>query len=426
MIFKLWSRYKDIGLFTFSSLAKAFGQLASGLLIIRFIEPKDLGIWHSINLATTYALFMQGGVLNGLSRELPFFLGEGKDQKAQDLASTTNAYTNICSILSIIIGVIALCIYWNESYKIRLAIGAVSITTAFTFYNDYLITTFRSKNSFNKMAYVYLTEASLMILSLPLLYFFQYEGLIFRALIVSGIALFLLHTVRPLPVKLKFKKDDFFLLLHTGIPIFILAYIVSSTSTFDRIFLLKQGGTELVGYYALAMIVFSTFEIIPGSLSQYIYPRMSYEFGKEKNPFHLWKIGMKVSGIIFLIMLPLAVIAWISLPFFVNHFFPKYAHGISAAQIILFGSIFSSLTLVVNSLWSMKKWKYIIIYQITISALQILGPFFGILLFSSPLVGVAVGKVLSLISKGIMSIIISYLALIRSNSATLNPAQAIE
>ena len=81
---QLLTQYKTPILYSGGSIAKAFAQMAVGFVIAKFISPNDFGLWTSINLAVTYSVFFQAGLINGLNLELPLAYGSG-NKKKQDL-----------------------------------------------------------------------------------------------------------------------------------------------------------------------------------------------------------------------------------------------------------------------------------------------------------------------------------------------------
>jgi O-antigen/teichoic acid export membrane protein len=377
--------------YTLSSVSKSFAQLLTGLLIARFIAPGELGLWNSVSLATTYAFFVQAGIINGLSRDLPFHLGAGDSARAEKLAATAQLFTVLGCLFVIVCGGAALLFYRSAGYIVLISIIAIALITAFTFYQNYLMVTFRSKDSFAALAKVQFWSVLLMFLTLPALYFWHYDGMLLRAALITGGGVLLLHLVRPMKVGLTWDWGAFRDLMKIGLPIFALAYLESTAGTVDRIVLLSKGGIEQVGYYSFALLAFGAFGIIPISLASYIYPRMTYSFGKERDPLALWTAAWRWTLVIILIMLPIAICGSICIPFIVPRLFPQYSAGVSAAQILLFGAVFYGGAIGVNALWSMKAWKFMVAYQVTGSLLRVAGPFVGVLICSSPLLGVSYG-----------------------------------
>jgi O-antigen/teichoic acid export membrane protein len=408
--------------YTLSSVAKSFAQLLSGFLVARFIIPGDLGLWNSLSLATTYGVFLQAGVINGLSRDLPFHLGAEEKEKAEQLAGTAQTYTALGCLCVLLFGGIFLLTHRARDSTLLLSIIAVTLVTAFTFYQNYLMVTFRSKNSFGNLAKTQFWTALIMVVSVPALYFWQYEGMVLRVVFITGFGVFLLHAIRPMKIELLWNWEAFRVLMKVGLPIFILSYIESTAGTFDKVILLTVGGVEQVGYYSFAMLVWGAFAVIPASLTSYLYPRMTYSFGRDRNPLLLWHAAWKWTIAVISIMLPLAITGWILIPLVVPILFPKYTAGIGAAQVLLFGALFYGAAIGVNALWSMKVWKYMVTYQLASALLRVAGPLAGVKLSASPLLGVSFGMLAAFAINFGLGLGLTYVATHQSSLKATNSA----
>jgi len=66
-----------------NAIASIIG-MASGLLTARLVEPADLGLFNGFKLILAYLPFVQMGIINGLSRELPYHAArnDGHDMDA--------------------------------------------------------------------------------------------------------------------------------------------------------------------------------------------------------------------------------------------------------------------------------------------------------------------------------------------------------
>jgi O-antigen/teichoic acid export membrane protein len=352
-----------------------------------------MGLWASLSVALTYSVFLLAGVQNGLSRELPYYLGANKVAKATHLAATTLFYSVGGCLLALIggAGTTAFLIWKHANSKLIYGVIAMTLLIIFKFYQNYLFVTYRSKNSFVDLARVQLWHGLLMVGLLPLVFYLGYGGMLGRFVLVAGLSLWLMHRVRPISVTPSWSKDSFFLLLKTGIPIFATDYAVTCAGTVDRLALLKFGGVEQVGFYALALYAYSAFQVVPQSIAHYIYPRMSHHYGRTKNPRVLWGMAWKVTLIVVGAMIPIAIVGWFLLPVGVKVLFPKYITGTHAAQIALFSAVASGAAIGANALTSLKAWGHLLSCQLICAGLLVAGPFVGIHLFSSPLNGVAYG-----------------------------------
>lgn len=403
-------------LFMFSTTVKSGAQIISGFFLVRYISPKDLGFWNSITLISTYAVLVQAGIINGLNRELPFYLGSGNQIKAHRLAGAAQTFTGIGCLLSAIAGLVALGFYLsNDIYTIYAIIGIIVVVVT-SLYSNYITSTFRSTNSFSNLSKTQLITSLLSIFTIPVVIFWEYEGMLGRVIVLSIVGVVLLHWIRPIKIGFVWTRKEYSELLAVGLPIFALSYVESVASTCDRLALLKFGGVEAVGYYSLALMIWQGLTIIPLSLTQYFYPRMTFKIGKGDDPKDLWKLVVRATIAVCLIVLPMIIVGQILLPILTPYFFPKYVPGIRAAQIHMWGALFYVATIGVNLLWSMKAWRYMIGYQVPTAAFKAVGPFAGAFLFADKLSGVAIGTVVAHACSFVLGLILTYVVTHRTRS----------
>jgi O-antigen/teichoic acid export membrane protein len=386
------SKTHQTGIFyVLSSATVSLSGMLGSLLVVHWIIPEDLGLWYTVRLALTYSMFALGGIVNGLSRELPFFMGKGDRKFCDNLASTSLAYVGIACLLALIGGVGSVIYFRSAGEKTLLAIGAVTLLVMLTFYTNYLIVTFRSTKSFQDLSKVKLAEGLVGLALLVLVFFVGYAGMLTRVVLVAFVVALLMHLRRPLRVSPGWNKDATVLLLKTGLPIFAMDYLYTSAVTADRVVLLRSGGVKIVGYYALALAVQEAMGVVPKAMREYIYPRMSYSYGSSKDPLHLWRLGIKGSVVAIAIMTPIALVGWVMLPSIVQVWLPKYSAGIKAAQISLLAGVCAAGAVGQSILWSMKAWNGLVWYRGITSALAIGGPLAGAFFGSDPLIGVSLG-----------------------------------
>jgi O-antigen/teichoic acid export membrane protein len=411
--------------FTASSIMLSVAQLLSGVAIVHYIGPREMGLWSSVSLALTYAFFALAGVQNGLSRELPYYLGANNEGMARRLAATTLFYTAGGCVLTIFAGAgaVTFSVWKHSDPKLTYAIAAVTLLVMFKFYQNYLFVTFRSKNSFMDLARVQVWQAALMVFALPLL-FLKYDGMLLRYVVVAGLSLYLMHRARPMSIVPSWRMDSFFLLVKTGVPIFATDYISTCAATLDKVALLKFGGVEQVGFYALAISAYSAFQVVPQSIAHYVYPRMSHHYGRTNNPRVLWGMAWKTSLIVVGSMIPIALAGCWLLPASVKFLFPKYVTGTHAAEIALFTAVAYGATQGANALASLKAWSHLFAYQLSYAGLLAIAPFIGVRMFSSPLDGVAYGMLGANLVGAILALGITFAATHgkSNNTLTVDPA----
>ena len=409
--------YKVLVKFVSGSLFNSLTQLISNIIILRIIEPGELGIWNSLIIIQTYALFFQAGVLNGLNRELPFYLGKNDDEKANQYASSSLYFFLIGIVIFLIVSLILGLFYFDNLSKIWIyTYSAIIIITSSKFYENYLTSTFRSKNSFDSLSTVYFIRGILQLLTILLIIYFKYEGYILRMILIAILTMVMLHIIRPLKVKPKFDIRPLWDLMKIGLPIFGLIYIYNSSLTIDRLIFIKKSNVETLGYYSLGLMALSAFKILPESLTNYLYPRLSFKLGEGKSNHDLITLSLKSNVIVFVFMISFAVIGYFLLPPVITKFFPTYVNGIKAAQILIVSGAFIGGSIGNNVITSMKAWKQLSFIFITGSFLNVLCIFLGYKLLDDITIGISIGVLFS----SILFMIISNITLYSMNKDNMS------
>lgn len=406
----LLSKYKTPILFSGGSIVKSFAQMIVGFIIAKYISPTDLGLWATISLAITYSVFLQAGLINGLNLELPYAYGKGQEEEAKILAGTVQTFTLFSSITILLLGVSSFVFFPFHDPKIKYGVLAVTLFIMLSYYQNYLMSTFRSKNSFIRLSIIQVIDAFVNLITLIFVVYYSYYGLIIKAVFVALIYVLLLHFLRPIKVRLLWNMIAIKKLLKVGLPIFALSYIVALSSTADKLWLLKYSDLTNVGLYSFGFYAFSIFSLFSLSVASYIYPRMTYNYGKTNDRTLLWIYVKKITLLLFLIQITLASIGYFLVPVIITNYFSAYILSIRTMQILLFAGVFTGSVVGVNALWSTKNWKYMITYQVILSFLMVSLPYAGIQLFSNKLIGVTYGVLLASFLNLITGITITYMA----------------
>ncbi len=397
-------------LFSSSSVILSLVKLISGVVIIKWVIPEDIGLWNSISLLQSYSAILTLGMLSGLNRDLPYYMGKGDQDYIVKLAQTTLYFVRILNIIVITATVLSLIyIYFFVSQDIKLLFGILSIgiIIATAFYNTYLSVTYRASSEFIKLSKMQLYISGFTLLTVILPYYYSYYGLVIRTVLISIFSVVAIYVVRPLRVKAAYDRKSFKELIKTGISLYAIGYLDDIGKTFNRTILLTYGGVLLVGYFSPAIAIITGMTIFPSAMAQYIYPQMSFNFGKFNDPRNLWGWVWKSALGMFAIGLPLILLGWLLIPYFIKTFFPNYLESTFASQMALISGVFDSATIGTQVLNTLKSYKWLTI--LTVSKLALL--WISMNYFAStmnPLEGVAIGMVVASIICWIISMLICY------------------
>ena len=372
--------------------------MLSNILILYWVSPENIGLWNTLFIFQSYAFFLQLGILNGLNRDLPFYFGRGKPVKAHQLASAALWVVKFIVILSsIVVAITAVIIYFKFSYSFnfKITLLTVGLLTIIFFYQNYLIVTFRSNKAFMQLAKIYFINSFIIILSLILVWQFNYKGHLIRVVALSLVLTLFLHIYRPLKnIRPIYSKKNIKELIAIGLPLFSAGYIGGIAQTVSRWVLLKFAGVIFVGYYSPALAILVVMKMFPQQIGQYLYPQMSYEVGKTNDRKKLWGWVWKSALILIILLIPIGILGWFLIPYIIELFFPEYIIGVYAAQLAIISGILSGSLVGINVLNSLKAFKTLAYLNSMKLIMNFIFMIIGIQFFE-PLTGVALGLVVS-------------------------------
>lgn len=397
-----------------TSVIKAGIQMLVGLAIAKFVTPADYGIWGTLSLILTYVVILQFGIVNGLNLELPLAMGRGDKKEAEELVQTAQSYIIACILFILLIGGTYLLFFGPKDEKYFYGIIGIIFMSVFTFYQDFITATFRTQESFAKLAVINLVHAAVNLVTILLIVYFFYYGLVLKSVIVLLVYVLFLHYHRPFKVKLKFDSINYKKLIKVGLPIFGLAYIQAIAISFDKLLLVKFSDVSSVGIYSFGYLAFASITMFSSSIASYIYPTMSQNYAKDRDSIKLWNYLRKNMTLVFIGLLIIATVGAAVVPFLVEIFFPKYNASIYVMQILFFAGVFNGSVIGVNVLFSMKKWRLIVIYNVVFSILLIFCPFIFMHFSTDKITAVAYGVLLANFLNLISGYILVYLGTVKS------------
>ena len=303
-------------------MATNFISLVTNVLVARWTEPYNMGVWNIALLFTVYSPALQLGVLNGLNRELPYLIGTGDKEKSLNMARASYAWCLILSVLSILVAVGFVIWFWyrgqeKECYT-SIAIGVMIVCSWLSLY---FTTTYRTHAEFGRLAKNTTLVALVGVAFTLFVWRFGYFGLMIRAALLAILGVVALYCKRPIPVRPKWDTALLLHLVRVGLPIWFLGVMASFFMTMDRLVLAKS--PQSLGYYTAAIQVGSFVSMIPIAFTMVLYPQMSHRYGETHNAMEVWKIA-KQGAIGATVLGGVAgICGWLLLPGFVQILLPK-------------------------------------------------------------------------------------------------------
>ena len=309
-------------------------HLIAGIVIGRYVAPEVLGKFGAFGLVLGYVPFLQVGVLNGLNRELPYYVGRGETDRVRSLAAAAQFWA--CAIGGLVAAVLmtlaimsVVCGNWEDAA----GWGVHSLLGFLLFYNTYYLQmTYRTTHDFARLAISKVFESTTSVLLILLVVWWGFYGLCLKAFMVAMVSFCILYCWRPIRVHPKWNFSEVKHLFKIGCPIFIVGQIYSYWSVIVSTVLLSTLGKEGLGLYAIVTMSMLAMDTVPLAIGQIIYPRMAQEWGRESSVKGLIRVAYKPIIYSFLGMIPFLVVATICVSPAIRFLIPKYVDAIPATQ----------------------------------------------------------------------------------------------
>ena len=332
-------------------------RLAGAILLARLVVPSTLGLFNGVAIALGYASILQLGVLSGLNRELPYFVGKGDRERVKELAAAAQAWSFIVgAVVFVALSAVA---GWElahgENWKAAAWFTNGVLAVLFFYSASYLQNTFRSAHDFARLAVVNVAETVVSLVFLGFVVLFGFYGLCIRSVLISVVSTILLFFWRPVRVGPKWNYGHFKHLLFIGAPIMGVGLLYGWWGgVINSTLVLKLMGTEGVGLYSMVLMASTALDIIPTAVSQVIYPRMAENYGRNPNLRELVLMARKPTLVTVGVLVPAIAVAWFLVGPVARLIVPAYVAAIPAMQWALLLPLIGSFQ-TVNSLFNVAR-----------------------------------------------------------------------
>lgn len=338
-----------------------------GFLNMRWLGPELLGLWQSLSVINLYLPFLQLGIQSGLNLELPLALGANDTSRAERLVRTAFSFAIALSCALLVLAVVIISIMYFRDVSNEILLGTITIAciAILSCFRLHYIATFRSANAFDKLTYIYVWEIIAKIILVYAIYKYQFYGLLIFHIgieLVFTIGMYIKAPYRKLTPK--FYKSDFICLLKRGVFMTCFNQIKNITASAPTLMLLSLGGVSYVGLFNPALTVRSLVNIIPNQIAQFLHPQLGYKYAKTQNASDLWPYFKKITVLMPICLIPIAVIGIVFCPYVISNFFPKYIESITPICIMIVGFMFSTTFYTRGFLITIKSYKLVIMLEL--------------------------------------------------------------
>jgi O-antigen/teichoic acid export membrane protein len=326
--------------FASRSLSAGVGLLTS-LVLGHWVSPEKMGSWNRASLLITYIPFLRLGVTHGLSREIPMATSQGAFDRRQILVSTSLwcgvALASACLLFLLIESLIAII---TDRALLDWACRVALIVAAQQLIGAHYLSTYRGSSNFIMLSKIEVVNTCWGAGLLALVKFFDFAGLLIRVLFLELWTLVLQIVYCPIKAWPSWNAKAFRELVHVGFPIMLVTQIEWVLGTLDRIVLVHDAAA--LGYLTLALLVRKAFDALATSLAQVDFSKLAEMHGALAHPGDIRRFSNRSVVILFISSAVVGIVAWLGLPFLVQHLLPRYSPGLEAARwMCLYGMVWA-------------------------------------------------------------------------------------
>ena len=316
-----------------ANFAVMLSQGITGLIVARLVDPDDMGLFVSATIIMTFIPILLIGINNGLNRNLPYVLGQGKLDEAQEMRNTAISYAIIVSIL-IFISILCVGMYFlfQGQDKLAYAFFATTILSCVSPLTVMQEVTYRTNKDFLKLSRIKFYNVFISFSTILLVVNFEYIGMLMRSALIALFYFGFLFYLSSHKVTFGIKKKAIKGLLKTGLPIAVVSYMYVIYIGLDKVFILNYFGTIEMGNFVPAIQVATALSVLPTSIFQIMYPKMALRYGETNSVRSLKKLAFKPQIILAFALIPVFGIAILLIGPFVEVVLPNYVAGIPAAK----------------------------------------------------------------------------------------------
>ena len=319
-------------------------QTISSLSIARMVLPHEMGFLTTASISMTFIPLLLLGVNNGLNRQIPFLIGQGKVDEVQDLRNTAFTWSiSLALCIFVLITSVGIYFHVNNESKLALALYATAVSGSLFPIITTIEVNFRTSSDFVRLSKIKLYTSISAIATVPIVYFYGFHGLVFRTAFIAVFSISILYILKTIPLMVRFKTDSFLSLLRIGAPILFWSYLYTLYIGLDKILIVKYFTVKEMGLLTPTIQIVAGLSVLPNSIFQIIYPRLCQRYGEKGTIESMRKLVFTPLKYLSVGLIPLFGLAiWFVDPF-IRMTLPNYVEGILTAQWAIVAVYFRSL-----------------------------------------------------------------------------------
>lgn len=394
----------DFILVTLSTVACSAMSFVFSVYSKSIVATIPLGIYSTCLLAQTYMNYAQLGVLNAYNRDYPQALGRKDEATAQKLKNTAMTFMLLVYLAIFVIFEAWVYIHYHkligtDEYSAYYAFGYAMcpVLILLKSFDDMSNSTVKMNGRYNYVAIVgFVRTIIALLIGIVAINIFGYYGLYAMSLSSAFLGIIMFRSQSLKGARLDFDFSYMKVMILGGLPLLINSLIWTLVQSVDKFVILGFLDTEALGVYSVPLMGFTTMVLIPQTISQVFYIKISHLYGAHQDENELLDKAREFTSITAAITGGACVLVFYIMPIFVDFFMPMYADGTAATQILIIGVAIYATTMIYGNIFSVLKLnKSLIANSIALCIFNVIFSSALVLLVSRDINMVAIGTGMS-------------------------------
>jgi O-antigen/teichoic acid export membrane protein len=311
------------------------------VLLAKILGPMQRGVFNGVGLVTQYCGNCNIGLVHGMNKLMPLWMGGGDREGARRLQDT--AFTGTLFLTGTTAGGVLLLAFgaplgFAVQTRMGLGFGAALLLVS---QGQLLLTSLlRTYGDYPLMGKALLAGcAGEFVMALSLGRLWGAAGAVLG--LVLGGCLSYLWVLKGTKVRIQWRlhREEIKVLLSAGVPLLLLALADQFYRTADGAILLKMRHAQALGMYGIGLRLAAFLYNIPGAVGYVLFPRFLETYGRERDPAALRRLLLAPTIALVALVPLLSGIAFFLLGPLVAGYLSAYLPGLASMRILALGGI---------------------------------------------------------------------------------------
>lgn len=327
------------------------------------VPTYPLGIYSTCLIVQTYMNYAQFGVLNAYNRDYPQALGRKDYDTASKLKNNAMTFMLMIYLAIFVVFEAWVLIRYRgqigvDTYKTYYAFGYAMcpVMILLKSFDDMSNATVRMNGHYNKSAAIGFIRTVLALgIGVAVLKIAGYYGLYAMTVSSAVLGIIMFHKDAFKGARLDFDFSYMKIMILGGLPLLINSLIWTIVQNVDKHVILAFLDTDALGVYSVPTMGFTTMVLVPQTISQVFYIKISHLYGANGDEQELLNKAGYFTSITAAVSGLACLFVFYVMPIFVHFFMPMYTEGTVATQILVIGVAIYSTTMIFGNIFSVLK-----------------------------------------------------------------------